>query len=190
MELIAARVVAEYEKEFGSGPIKEKERAIRKIEKELNNLVDTLSEAPKVARQRIYDRIEELEASKADIEIDVAKLKIAQNIRFTEAEVKAWLKQFCKGNALDIEFRRRIIDVFINSVYLFDKRIIIFYNIKGGKQVSYIDVAEVSNEAGNGETVSDFIANAPPYASKSEPRYIFVNGVFGIVLERTEEQGE
>ena len=190
MELIAARVVAEYEKEFGSGPIKEKERAIRKIEKELNNLVDTLAEAPKVARQRIYGRIEELEASKADIEVDVAKLKIARGIRFTEAEVKAWLKQFCKGDALDEEFRRRIIDVFINSVYLFDNRIIIFYNIKGGRQVSYIDAADAVEDSGSGSTVSDLIANAPPYASKSEPRYIFVNGVFGIVLERTEEQGE
>ena len=106
--------------------------------------------------------MEELEAQKADIEIDVAKLKIAQGIRFTEAEVKAWLKQFCKGDLLDEEFRRRIIDVFINSVYLYDKRVIIFYNIKGGKQVSYIDVAEADIEGGGSEGVSDLIANAPP----------------------------
>ena len=189
MDKVAAAVVREYEKEFGDGPIKEKERQIKKIGKELDNLVDTLAEAPKAARPRIYARMEELEAQKADIEIDVAKLKIAQGIRFTEAEVKAWLKQFCKGDLLDEEFRRRIIDVFINSVYLFDSRVIIFYNIKGGKQVSYIDVAEADIE-GSGEGVSDFIANAPPHASKSEPRFIFVNGVFGIVLERQEEQGD
>ena len=133
--------------------------------------------------------MEELEAQKADIEIDVAKLKIAQGIRFTEEEVKAWLKQFCKGDLLDEEFRRRIIDVFINSVYLYDNRVIIFYNIRGGKQVSYIDVAEADIEGGGSEGVSDLIANAPPNASKSEPRFIFVNGVFGMVLERHEEQG-
>ena len=191
MEKVAAAVVREYEKEFGDGPIKEKERQIKKIEKELDNLVDSLAEAPKAARPRIYARMEELEAQKADIEIDVAKLKIAQGIRFTEAEVKAWLKQFCKGDALDEDFRRRIIDVFINSVYLYDKRVIIFYNIKGGKQVSYIDVADADiDEPSDGGIVSDLIANAPPNASISEPRFIFVNGVFGIVLERQEEQGD
>ena len=191
MDLIAARVVAQYEKEFGDGPIREKERLINKIGKELDNLVDSLAEAPKAARSRIYARMEELENQKADIEIDVAKLKIAQGIRFTEAEVKAWLKQFCNGDALDEEFRRRIIDVFINSVYLYDRRVIIFYNIKGGKQVSYIDIADaVDGESDSGGNVSDLIANAPPYASKSEPRYIFVNGVFGIVLDRQEEQGD
>lgn len=189
MDKVAAAVVAEYNKEFGDGPIKEKERQIKKIGKELDNLVDSLAEAPKVARPRIYARMEELEAQKADIEVDVAKLKIAQGIRFTEAEVKAWLKQFCKGDLLDEEFRRRIIDVFINSVYLYDNRVIIFYNIRGGKQVSYIDVAEAVDSEGTSANVSDLIANAPPNASKSEPRFIFVNGVFGMVLERHEEQG-
>ncbi len=189
MDKVAQAVVKEYEKEFGDGPIKEKERQINKIGKELDNLVDSLAEAPKVARARIYARMEELEAQKADIEIDVAKLKIAQGIRFTEEEVKAWLKQFCKGDLLDEEFRRRIIDVFINSVYLYDNRVIIFYNIRGGKQVSYIDVAEAVNSEDTSANVSDLIANAPPNASKSEPRFIFVNGVFGMVLERYEEQG-
>lgn len=163
MERIAAAVVKEYEKEFGDGVIKDRERQIKKIDKELDNLVDSLAEAPKAARPRIYARMEELEAQKADIEIDVAKLKIAQGIRFTEAEVKAWLKQFCKGDALDEDFRRQIIDVFINSVYLYDNRVIIFYNIKGGKQVNYIDVVESDvDSADDGGNVSDLIANAPP----------------------------
>jgi hypothetical protein len=43
---------------------------------------------------------------------------------------------------MDLEFRRRIIDVFINSVYLYDDKIAIFYNIKGGKQISYIEVSD------------------------------------------------
>lgn len=192
MDRIAAAVVKEYEKEFGSGPVKEKERQIRKIEKELDNLVDAVAEAPKAARARIYARMEELEADKADLEIDVAKLKIAQNIRFTESEVKAWMKQFCNGNPLDEEFRRRIIDVFINSVYLYDSRVIIFYNIHGGKQVSYIDVEQATSS--NTDTdeseaeVSDFVANAPLNATISEPRIIFVNGVFGIVCGRHKKQ--
>ncbi len=44
----------------------------------------------------------------------------------------------------DTEFRRRIIDTFINSVYLYDDRVIVFYNIRGGKQVSYIDMLDAT----------------------------------------------
>ena len=43
----------------------------------------------------------------------------------------------------------------------YDDRVIIFYNIKGGKQVSYIDVAAALDAAPDAE-VSDFITNAPP----------------------------
>ena len=163
VERVAKAVFKEYEKEFGDGPIKEKERQINKIGKELDNLVDAVAEAPKAARARIYARMEELENQKADLEVDIAKLKIAQTIRFTESEVKAWLRQFCNGDLMDADFRRRIIDVFINSVYLYDSRVIIFFNIKGGKQVSYIEPDELEVALNDGGASGyDLIANAPP----------------------------
>ena len=141
--------------------VDECEKSIRQLDHELNKLVDALVEAPKVAHKRIYERMESLEAQKAAMESDLVKLRIAHDIRFTEEEVRAWLKKFCTGDLFDPEFRRNIIDVFINSVYLYDDRVIIFYNIKGGKQVSYIDVAAALDAAPNAE-VSDFITNAPP----------------------------
>ena len=49
-----------------------------------------------------------------------------------------------KKDLFDMEFRRRILDTFINSVYLYDDRAIVFYNIRGGKQVSYIDMLDAT----------------------------------------------
>ena len=37
---------------------------------------------------------------------------------------------------------RRLVDIFINAVYVYDDRIIVFYNIRGGKQVSSKDLYE------------------------------------------------
>lgn len=162
---IAKAVVAEYDKEFAGSKIDECEKSIRQLDHELNKLVDALVEAPKVAHKRIYERMESLEAQKAAMESDLVKLRIAHDIRFTEEEVRAWLKKFCTGDLFDPEFRRNIIDVFINSVYLYDDRVIIFYNIKGGKQVAYIDVAAALDAAPDTE-VSDFITNAPPFPSE------------------------
>ena len=183
-EAIAKAVVEEYRKEFGGDKTAELEKAVRRIDKELDALVDAIPDTPKSARPRIYSKMEALEAQKADLEIDIAKLRIAQGIQFSEEEVRAWLRQFCKGDPLDEEFRKRIIDVFINAVYLYDDRVIVFYNIRGGKQVSYIDLIE--SDAAAEYNVSDLNGSAPPFPFKSEPQYIFVNGVFGCVFWKRE----
>ena len=36
------------------------------------------------------------------------------------------------------------IDTFINSIFIYDDRIIIFYNIRGGKQISYLDMLDAT----------------------------------------------
>lgn len=179
----ARAVVAQYDREFSGSRIEECEKAIRRLDRELDGLVDALIDTPKPARPRIFERMELLEAQKAGLETDLAKLRIAHEIRFTEEEVRAWLRQFCTGDLFDMEFRRRIIDTFINAVYLYDDRVAIFYNIRGGRQVSYIGVASAVEDGSEG-SVSDLGGDAPPNRIKSEPYYVFVNGVFGCVFPR------
>lgn len=186
IERVARAVVEEYKKEFSDTRITDLEKAVAQIDRELDKLVDALIDAPKAAHKRIYDRMEVLEAQKADIGTDLAKLRIAQAIQLTEAEVRAWLKQFTVGDPMDENFRRRIIDVFINAIYLYDDRVLIFYNIKGGKQVSFIDIINSSDLPTESEG-SDLKADGVPNAPKSEPRYVFINGIFGCLFYRNRE---
>lgn len=140
---IAKAIVAEYDKEFSGSKIDEYDRAIKQYEHELDKLVDALVDAPKVAHKRIYDKMESLEAQKASMEVELAKLRIASEIRLTEPEVRAWLKTFCNGDLFDADFRQNIIDTFVNCVYLYDDKLAVFYNLKGGKEVSYPDLNNV-----------------------------------------------
>lgn len=185
-ERVSKAVVEEYDREFSDSSIGELEKALAQIDREMDKLVDAIVDMPKSGRQKIADRMEALDAQKQEIEADLARLRIASEIRLTEKEVLAWLRDFTKGDPTDEEFRRRIIDVFINTIYLYDDRVIIFYNIKGGKQVSYIDLIN-SSDLPPEDSGSDFKAISPPIASKSEPRYIFINGVFGCVFYRRED---
>ncbi|MBR6220402.1 MAG: recombinase family protein [Clostridia bacterium] len=180
---VAKAVVAEYKKEFSDTRVIDLEKALAQIDREMEKLVDALVDSPKVAHAKIYERMELLDAQKGEMETDLARLRIAQEIQLTETEVRAWLKKFCTGDPLDAEFRQRIIDVFVNVIYLYDDKLIIFYNIRGGKQVSYIDLINASDLPSDPES-SDFNAYAPPNASKSEPQYVFVNGVFGCIFRR------
>lgn len=185
---VAKAVVAEYDKEFDASKAEEYERVVKRIDRELDNLVDALAEAPKIAHKKIYEKMELLEAQKIDAETDLAQLRIAQEVRITEPEVRAWLREICKGDPADPAFRKRIIDIFINAVYLYDDRIIVFYNIRGGKQVTYTELVDSLEQDSEVSGCSDLRASAPPFASKSEPAYVFVSGVFGCIFPITEDQ--
>jgi site-specific DNA recombinase len=163
IDFIAERIVEAYDKEFDISSVKELERKIAKLDKEANAAVEALIAADnKAVKARLQKKLEEIELQKADIEIDLSKLKIAVGIRYTKEQVVAWLKTFCKGDPLDENFRRRIIDVFINSIYLYDDKTVVFYNIRDGKQVSYIDVMDAMDELSEDE--------ATPPGSESKVR--------------------
>ena len=86
--------------------------------------------------------MEVLGAQKAEFETDAAKMRVAMGLCLTEKEVLSWLKTFRDGDPADQDFRRKLVDIFINSVYVYDDRIIVFYNIRGGEQVSFKDLYE------------------------------------------------
>ena len=104
--------------------------------------------APSAAAvDRINKHVVELEAQKGELEAELSGLKIAAAITYTRDEVVAWLKQFCNGDPLEAEFRRRIVETFINSVYVYDDRIVIYFNVRGGKQISYARRARKTKKA-------------------------------------------
>lgn len=189
MNRIAKAVVQEYNKEFSGSRVDDIEKAIAQIDREMDKLVDALIDAPKAAYQKIYARMEMLETQKAEFEADAAKLRVAMSLRLTEKEALSWLKTFCDGDPSDNDFRRRLVDTFINAVYVYDDRIIIFYNIRGGKHVSFKDLYEtlespIDKENSKPETGSDLESSGRVYNFKYEPVYIFVNNVFGCIFPR------
>ena len=144
---IAKAVVAEYEKEFGDNSVRDLEKRVARCTREIEKLAFAAADMPQAARKPLYDKIEAYDMERTDLEIDLAKLRIANKIVYTEEDITAWLKSFCSGDLFDMDFRKRIIDVFINSVYLYDDKIIIYYNVRGGKQISYIEMLESTGEA-------------------------------------------
>lgn len=145
MRYIAKGVVAEYEKEFSTQKIESMKKAVARIEREIEKAIDVMIDTPKSARPRVAERIENLENEKSEIEKDIIKIQAISEIRYTEEEVMAWLRRFCTPpspvtssveNITTIDempdyakFTQDIIDVFVNSVYVYKNKIVIFYNI-------------------------------------------------------------
>lgn len=188
LELIATRVVEEYNKDFNSGNVKVLEKELREINKEIDEVVDAIIKTTaQVVLVKLNEKAEALSARKEYAELELAKLKVASGIKITVEEVSAWLERFCTGDLMDEDFRHKIIDVFINSVYLYDDKVVIYYNLHDSKQVSYIEMLESTDDSA-GVNCSDLECVGSPMPDLFEHcRYIFVNGVFGCVIYRNLE---
>lgn len=141
---IAKAVVKEYNKEFSNSGIKELERKIDSYNRELNKLIDRSLEMPKEACKMLYKRMEEIGLQKEDAETKLAKLKIASSIQLTEKEVKSWLLSYCKCDTCEDDLKQNIVDTFISCIYLYDDRIVVFYNVPGGRMVTYEEIQQMT----------------------------------------------
>ncbi len=119
--------------------VKDAERRAQRLDDEVNSLMDKLIYAPKEAARKICERMQLLELQKTDIQKELARLRLRSKCQITKKEVLAWLKRFTKGDLFDMDFRSRLIDTFINCVYFYDDKVVIFYNIKEGRLTCKIE---------------------------------------------------
>ena len=184
-DFVADCIIAAYDKEFSDTRVGELEQRIIKIDGDVTKAVDASLEAPAKARQRYYEKIEQLEAQKSDMEADLARLRIANGIRYTKEQIFAWLETFRNGDLLDPVFQRRVIDIFINSIYLYDNKTVIYYNIRDGEQVSYIEMLDSSTEPpfGEGEPSGEAVLVSEGVASHfKNPANAYVSSVCGVFI--------
>lgn len=189
---IVKAVVAEYDKEFNDNALQEMEHQLQRLDNDLNTMVDSLLDAPKAMHPRIYEKMEQLEAQRQELDLELSKLRIACGIRLTEEEVSAWLKSFCSGDPLDPAFRKRIIDIFINSIYLYyyDDKVSSFYNTRGGEQVSLIDLVDIESPDDPPDKSSDLkrlVLPMKPLENIAFSRGLFMKSIL-IILYRLQMQ--
>ena len=75
--------------------------------------------------------------------------------RYTKEQVVSWISRFKYGNVDDPQYQKQIIDTFINSIYVFDDKLVFTYNFKDGTET--ITLAEIQAAFG-----SDLTQVAPP----------------------------
>lgn len=80
---IAELVVEEHSKLIDKQKIKELERRIANLDRDIDGYIDAIVDMPKSARPKISERIEAANIEKQDLEIELARLRIAVEKHFT-----------------------------------------------------------------------------------------------------------
>lgn len=161
---IAKTVVDLAEKENGAVEIAKLEKQLRDIDRDLDATADALikTSSPTMIK-KINEKAALLEAQQAEAELQLAKLKKNRDFTPKKEDVENYLTSFTKGDLLDEEFRHRMINTLINVVYLYDDKVVIYYNLKGAKQVCHIDMLSDIDQLDD----SDSITDGPPSKTAS-----------------------
>ena len=87
------------------------------------------------------ERMEELERQKEELNISLIRAQMAQPV-FTKEEIVKWISRFKYGGINDKTYQREIIDTFLNSVYVYDDRIVFTYNFRDHAETVTLDEIE------------------------------------------------
>ena len=93
------------------------EQQLKEREKEIENIVNVIQQG--IASQALVKRLGELEASKNEISDAIIKEQI-QSPTYTQDEYRMALTNYRKIDITQQDGKRKIIDTFINAIYVFD----------------------------------------------------------------------
>lgn len=134
------------------------ERQLKDIEKNIKNIIDAIQEG--MYNSSMKGRMDELEAAKESVEVSIAQERMVKP-KLTHEQVVYWISRFKDGDLNDVSVRKKLIDAFVNAVYLYDDRIVLTYNYKDGTRT--ISLEEVEKTFGTGgNSCSDLMTVAPP----------------------------
>lgn len=136
-DYIADRMMEVINSDQGAKDIEFYNKEIARINHELDKLSDEYIGAPQAVKDRLTEKINILSIQLQDIKDNLEKAQAKQKIKMTKEGILEWLGLLCSGNVEDEKFRDNLITNFINSLYIFDDKMIIYYNVKDEKTVCH-----------------------------------------------------
>ena len=170
MESIIAKVMELQNKENTNIPLYEKQ--LRDAESGIQNMLNAIQAG--ILTSSTKERLEQLEETKRELETRIAEEKLAKP-KVTEEFIRFWLLRFRKLDMSLKDQRQALVDTFINSIYLYDDKVLITFNYKEGTQtVTFGEATEVASE-GNGSDLDCFTAPEKAVKSKDFMAFCFVS---------------
>ena len=112
------------------------------VEKSIDNMLHAIRQG--IFTQSTKERLEELEQQKSDLSVRIIQEEMVKS-PIDKDKIVFWLTRFRKLDTTNLKHKKRLIDSFINTIYLFDDRIIFTFNYKDGSKNITFDEIENSD---------------------------------------------
>lgn len=127
-------------------------RQLAETEKGIENMLNAIQQGIFTASTK--QRLEELEKQKEELSLSMTTAEL-QKPKLTREYMEHWFSQFRYGDPNDREFQKRLIDTFVNAIFVYDDKLVLTYNYQHGTQT--ITLKEVEDFLG-----SDLVGLSPP----------------------------
>ena len=168
MESIIAKVMELQDRENTNLPLYEKQ--LRDAESGIQNMLNAIQAG--ILTSSTKERLEQLEETKRELEARIAEEKLAKP-KVTEEFIRFWLLRFRKLDMSLKDQRQALVDTFINSIYLYDDKVLITFNYKEGTQTITFEEAAQAASKGNGSDLDCFPAPENAVKSKGFMAFLF-----------------
>lgn len=156
---------------------------LKSYQKQLKETETAIAGILKAIEDGLYNssmktRMNELETQKEGLQADIEREQINMKT-LSRDELLFFLRQFMDGDPSDPAYRRQLIDTFINSVWLYDDKLVLTYNYSGEGSTVTLDMVDAALEDDK-NTCSSSALYSPPPKTKANT-VIICSGVFGFV---------
>ena len=168
MESIIAKVMELQDRENTNLPLYEKQ--LRDAESGIQNMLNAIQAG--ILTSSTKERLEQLEETKRELEARIAEEKLAKP-KIKEEFIRFWLMRFRKLDMSLKDQRQALVDTFINSIYLYDDKVLIAFNYKEGTQnITFEEAAQAASKE-NGSDLDCFTAPENAVKSKDFMAFLF-----------------
>ena len=105
------------------------QKSLAEVEKSISNLVRAIEQG--IFNDATKQRMDELDEQTAEIKAALASAKLKENLGLTKEHIIYFLHQFANMDYTDLECQKRLIKTFINSVFVYDDKIVLTFNYSG-----------------------------------------------------------
>lgn len=121
------------------------DQQLKQAEKGIENMLDAIQQGIITASTK--QRLASLEDEKARLEQSIIEARI-QNPVLNREQITYFLDCFKNTDISDEDQRQRLIDCFVNAVYVFDDKIVLIFNYKNGTKTIGLDAVKSSDLVG------------------------------------------
>ena len=117
------------------------EKALAETEKAIGNLLRAIEAG--IFNESTKDRMNELEAQKGELRTALAAARLKEDLGLKKEHILFFLHQFAGMDYTDVACQKRLIKTFVNSVFVYDDKIVLTFNYSGDRRTMTLKEIDV-----------------------------------------------
>ncbi|MCI5974459.1 MAG: hypothetical protein MRZ13_00030 [Clostridiales bacterium] len=88
----------------------------------------------------IETKMAEYEVLLNDLETQKAQLELERGYKLTKKDLLVFIEELLKGDVNDKDYQKQIIDHLVSQVFVSDDNTVVYFNIRGGKDIEKLTI--------------------------------------------------